>query len=101
MTADLATSWTVRGNEIFTLALRHGVVFHDGTAFTSAAVKPSFDRRLAVGQGPSYMVADVASVVTHGPYRVTITLPHPTPFFLHYLASPSRPNTISPPGLAP
>src|SRR5258708_11820471 len=42
ITADLATSWTVQGNEIFTLALRHGVVFHDGTAFTSAAVKPSF-----------------------------------------------------------
>ncbi len=100
ITADLATSWTVQGNEIFTLALRHGVVFHDGTAFTSAAVKPSFDRRLAVGQGPSYMVADVASVVTHGPYRVTITLRHPNAFFLHYLASAYGPKMMSPSGLA-
>ena len=48
--------------------------FHDGTPFTSAAVKASFDRRLAVNQGPAYMVQDVDSVTTQGDYGVTITL---------------------------
>ncbi len=98
--ADLATSWTAKGNTVFTLNLRHGVVFHDGTAFTSAAVEPSFKRRLAVNQGPAYMVADVKSVVTNGPYAVTITLNHPNAFFLHYLASAYGPRMMSPAGLA-
>ena len=36
---DLATSWKASANStVYTLALRHGVLFHDGTPFTSAAV---------------------------------------------------------------
>ena len=59
----LATSWTASpDNKIFTFKLRQGVTFHDGTPFTSAAIKASFDRRLAVNQGPAYMVSDVASI---------------------------------------
>ncbi len=43
---DLATSWKAsRNNTVYTLTLRHGVLFHDGTPFTSAAVEPSFARR--------------------------------------------------------
>jgi peptide/nickel transport system substrate-binding protein len=54
---DLATSYSVnKTHTVYTLKLRHGVFFHDGTPFTSAAVAPSFVRRLAVGQGPAYMV---------------------------------------------
>jgi peptide/nickel transport system substrate-binding protein len=98
---DLATSWTASpDNKVFTLQLRQGVVFHDGTPFTSAAVQPSFARRLAVGQGPSYMVADVASVTTSGPYTVTITLNSGNASFLHYLASAYGPRMMSPTGLA-
>ena len=45
----LATEWTASpDNKVFTLKLREGVKFHDGTPFNSAAVKASFDRRLAV-----------------------------------------------------
>jgi peptide/nickel transport system substrate-binding protein len=99
--ADLATSWTASGdNKVFTLQLRHGVVFHDGTPFTSAAVKPSFDRRTAVGGGPAYMVADVASVAAGGPYSVTITLNNSNASFLAYLASSYGPRMMSPAGLA-
>ncbi len=66
--ASLATKWSASpDNKTFTLTLRDGVNFHDGTPFTSAAVKPSFDRRLAVNQGPAYMVSDVASVATPSP----------------------------------
>jgi peptide/nickel transport system substrate-binding protein len=98
---DLATSWTPsKNNTVFTLALRHGVLFHDGTPFTSAAVEPSFARRLAVGQGPAYMVAGVASVKTQGPYKVTITLKSPNPDFPAYLAAPYGPRMMSPTGLA-
>src|SRR3979411_2930690 len=65
--ASLAETWKASpDNTTFTLTLRKGVFFHDGTPFTSAAVKSSFDRRAAVNQGPAYMVADVASVTTQG-----------------------------------
>jgi peptide/nickel transport system substrate-binding protein len=98
---DLATSYTAtKNNTVFTLQLQHGVFFHDGTAFTSAAIAPSFARRTAVGQGPAYMVADVASVTTQGPYQVTITLKSPNPFFPAYLAAPYGPRMMSPTGLA-
>ncbi len=97
---DLATSYTVnKAYTVYTLKLRHGVTFHDGTPFTSAAVAPSFARRLAVGQGPAYMVMG-AKVTTQGPYQVTITLSAPNPFFPAYLAAPYGPRMMSPTGLA-
>ncbi|MDQ1485229.1 MAG: peptide/nickel transport system substrate-binding protein [Actinomycetota bacterium] len=99
--SDLATSWTQSADHtVFTLQLRQGVKFHDGTPFTSAAVKPSFDRRLAVNQGPAYMVSDIKSVTATGDYGVTITLNHPNAVFLDYLASAYGPRMMSPTGLA-
>ena len=39
---QLATSWSVNKDfTVYTFHLRHGVTFHDGTPFTSAAVGPS------------------------------------------------------------
>ncbi|ORV88271.1 ABC transporter substrate-binding protein [Mycolicibacterium iranicum] len=97
----LATEWTASpDNRVFTFTLREGVTFHDGTPFTSAAVKASFDRRLAVNQGPAYMVSDVESVTTQGDYGVTITLKAPNSAFLDYLACPYGPRMLSPEGLA-
>jgi peptide/nickel transport system substrate-binding protein len=97
---DLATGYTAnKDSTVYTLQLRHGVFFHDGTPFTSAAVAPSFARRLAVGQGPAYMVMG-AKVTTQGPYQVTITLKSPNPFFPAYLAAPYGPRMMSPAGLA-
>jgi peptide/nickel transport system substrate-binding protein len=98
---SLATSWTASAdNKIFTFTLRQGVTFHDGTPFTSAAIKPSFDRRAAVNQGPAYMVSDIASVVPDGDYKVTITLNDSNSAFLTYLASAYSPKMMSPAGLA-
>lgn len=97
----LATEWTESpDHRVFTFKLREGVTFHDGTPFTSAAVKASFDRRLAVDQGPAYMVADVESVTTQGDHDVTITLKSPNSAFLDYLACPYGPRMLSPKGLA-
>jgi peptide/nickel transport system substrate-binding protein len=97
---DLATSYTVnKSDTVYTFKLRHGVLFHDDTPFTSAAVAPSFARRLAVGQGPAYMVMG-AKVTAQGPYQVAITLSSPNPFFPAYLASAYGPRMMSPTGLA-
>ena len=99
--AALATTWTSSPDfRVFTFQLRQGVLFHDGTPFTSAAVKASFDRRLAVNQGPAYMVADVASVTTQGDFGVTITLKGSNPVFLDYLASAYGPKMMSPTALS-
>ncbi|MBO0677369.1 ABC transporter substrate-binding protein [Mycolicibacterium sp. S2-37] len=97
----LATEWTESpDHRVFTFKLREGVTFHDGTPFTSAAVKASFDRRLAVDQGPAYMVKDVESITTQGDYDVTITLKAPNSAFLDYIACPYGPRMLSPTGLA-
>jgi peptide/nickel transport system substrate-binding protein len=98
---ELATSWSVSKNGVvYTFQLRHGVLFHDGTPFTSAAIAPDFARRAAVDGGPAYQVADVASVKTPGPYEAVITLKTPNTAFLDYLASPYGPVMESPSALA-
>ncbi len=55
--------------------------------------------RLAVNQGPAYMVTDIESVTTQGDYGVTITLKAPNSAFLDYLACPYGPRMLSPEGL--
>jgi len=98
---SLATKWTVSPDKkTYTFTLRQGVTFHDGTPFTAAAIKPSFDRRTAVNQGPAYMVAGVASVTTSGKYQATITLKKSNSAFLTYLASAYGPKMMSPTALA-
>lgn len=98
---DLAASWTVSANsETYTFQLRHGVLFHDGTSFTSAAVAPSFARDSAVNQGPAYMAQAVSSIQTPDPYTVVINLSSPNASFLDYLASAYGPRIYSPSGLA-
>ena len=98
---SLATSWTVSPNGLtYTFQLRQGVTFHDGTAFTSAAIKPSFDRRAAVNGGPAYMVQGIASVTTPSTYSAVITLKTPNTAFLDYLAAAYGPVMESPTALA-
>ncbi|HEY0188826.1 MAG TPA: ABC transporter substrate-binding protein [Cellulomonas sp.] len=94
---ELAESWTVSDDGLtYTFALRDGVTFHDGTAFTSAAVAASIERRTEVDSGPAYMVADVASVETPDDLTAVITLTAPNAAFLDYLASPFGVKMISP-----
>ena len=71
------------------------MTFHDGTPFTPANIKPSFGRRLAVNQGPAYMVSAVASIATPSPMKAVITLKRPNSAFLAYLASPYGPKMMS------
>jgi peptide/nickel transport system substrate-binding protein len=98
---QLATSWKESADHrVFTFELRKGVTFHDGTPFTSAAIKTSFDRRLAVNQGPAYMVTDIQSVTTQGDFAATVTLKHSNSSFLAYLACAYGPKMMSPTALA-
>ncbi|HTI35102.1 MAG TPA: ABC transporter substrate-binding protein, partial [Miltoncostaea sp.] len=96
----LATAWTVSPDKtVYTFTLRKGVTFHDGTPFTCAAIKPSFDRRIAVKGGAAYMVEGVKSVDCSTPGKAVITLDGPNSAFLDYLASPFGPKMESPTAL--
>ncbi|WP_429419950.1 ABC transporter substrate-binding protein [Nocardia sp. GAS34] len=96
----LAESWTVSpDNTVYTFHLRHGVTFHDGTPFTAAAIKASFQRRAAVKGGAAYMVSGVTNVQTPDDYTAIVTLDQPNAAFLSYLASPYGPKMESPTGL--
>lgn len=98
---DLATKWAVSPNGlVYTFTLRSGVTFHDGTPFNCSAIGPDFQRRLAVNQGPAYMVKGVASVTCPSPLTAVITLSHPENDFLDMLASEYGPRMISPTALA-
>lgn len=100
LVGKLATEWQADpSNTQFTFTLREGVTFHDGTPFDASAVKASFDRRTAVGEGPAYMVADVESIETPSPSKVVVTLSQPNFAFLDLLASPFGPKMISPKAL--
>ena len=93
----LATKWSRSPDgRTYRFTLRRGVEFSDGTRFDSAAAKASLERRTALEGGPSYMLADVSSIDTPGPYSLTIRLKRPVAPFLDYLASPFGPMMISP-----
>jgi peptide/nickel transport system substrate-binding protein len=70
--ADLAESWTIsRDGLTYTLKLRQGVKFHDGSVMTSRDVKASYDR----------IVNPPASVVSYrkGSYRAIEAIEAPDP----------------------
>ncbi|MDT5340135.1 MAG: peptide/nickel transport system substrate-binding protein, partial [Mycobacterium sp.] len=69
----LAMKWTMSPDGLtYTFTLRDGVKFADGTPFDSAAAKASFQRRIAMAAGPSYMLADVKDMQT--PDRLTFVV---------------------------
>jgi peptide/nickel transport system substrate-binding protein len=93
----LATKWTMSPDGLtYTFTLRDGVKFADGTAFDSTAAKASFQRRIDMAAGPSYMLADVKDMQTPDPLTFTVTLTKPVAPFLDYLASPYGPLMTSP-----
>jgi peptide/nickel transport system substrate-binding protein len=97
----LASSWTESPDRLtYTFHLRPGVKFHDGTALTSKAVVASFERRLAVGQAPAYMLKPIASMQTPDPLTLLVKLKHPVNPFLDYLASSWGPKIIGPAAIA-
>ncbi|WP_237160886.1 ABC transporter substrate-binding protein [Mycolicibacterium parafortuitum] len=97
----LATDWEVSEDGLtYTFTLRDGVKFSDGTPFDSTAAKASFQRRIDMAAGPSYMLADVVDMQTPDPQTFVVTLSRPVAAFLHYLASPYGPLMTSPTAVA-
>lgn len=62
----------------YTIPLRQGVVFHDGTPFNAAAMVFSLQRFIKNGGQPSFLLAEpIADVKATGDYELTITLKQP------------------------
>jgi peptide/nickel transport system substrate-binding protein len=73
----------------YTIPLRQGVVFHDGTAFDAAAMKFSLDRFIQNKGKPASLLADrVAEITATSPYVLTIRLKQPFAAFAALLAFP-------------
>lgn len=88
---DLATAWRVDGT-VWTLTLRQGVKFHDGTPFNAQAVKYHYDR-LFSAENPQRAAdwrpfLDRVEVVDD--YTVRFHTRFPDPFFLQRLAASSQ-----------
>ncbi len=97
---NLASSWTESADGLtYTFKLRHGVKFHDGTAFNAEAVAVNFKRRAALKQAVSYMVDGVAKTETPDPYTFIAHLSERNNAFLDYMASMYGPKIVSPKAL--
>src|SRR5262250_239082 len=90
---DLAESWTIsKDGRTYTLKLRHGVKFHDGSEMTSKDVKASYDKIIfppaGVASDRQGEYLDVEAVQAPDPYTVVFRLKWPSGAFLSSLASP-------------
>jgi len=84
----LATSWDVSDDGlVYTLQIREGVTFHDGTALDAEAVRYTLDRNLTrEGSARRDELSSIADVVVTGPFTVEITLRSPNAAFLAVLS---------------
>lgn len=72
----LATGWEVDGT-VYTFTLRDGVTFHSGNPLTAADVVYSVERMQALGQGLSFLLANVEAVAAVDDLTVRFTLSEP------------------------
>lgn len=73
----------------YTIPMRQGVLFHDGTAFNAAAMAFSLQRFIQNKGKPAFLLAErVDSVKATAPYELTIKLKKPFAAFPSMLAFP-------------
>ncbi len=73
----------------YTIPLRQGVQFHDGTPFNAAAMAFSLQRFMENGGKPSFLLSDtIAALSASGEYELTVTLKEPFAAFPALLAYP-------------
>jgi peptide/nickel transport system substrate-binding protein len=73
----------------YTIPLREGVTFHDGSSFNAEAMKFSLDRFIENGGKPSFLLSDtIKEIQASGEYELTITLNKPFSAFSALLAFP-------------
>jgi peptide/nickel transport system substrate-binding protein len=76
----LATSWEKSADGlVWTFHLREGVKFHDGTPFTAAAVKYSYDATKKLNQGYAYIWGDLKQVKVVDDFTVQLILKRSIP----------------------
>ncbi len=74
----------------YTIPVRQGVVFHDGTPFNAEAMAFSLQRFIENGGKPAFLLANVVSKVeANGEYELKITLSKPFAAFPALLAFPN------------
>ena len=93
VTGDLAESWTESPDHLtYTFRLRQNVRFHDGTPFTSADIKATYDRLRTPPAGVVSVrqatFADIAEITTPDPLTVVFRLSAVNPAMLQHFASP-------------
>ncbi|RZT79707.1 peptide/nickel transport system substrate-binding protein [Micromonospora violae] len=88
----LATGWQAAPDGLsYTLTLRDGVTFTDGTPFDSAAVKANIDKLREPGYAPgvaAVQLRNLKAVEAVDPRTVRLTLTAPDVLILDFLASP-------------
>ncbi|MFI9638832.1 ABC transporter substrate-binding protein [Micromonospora sp. NPDC051925] len=88
----LATGWQAAPDGLsYTLPLRAGVTFTDGTPFDAAAVKANFDKLREPGYAPAVaavQLRNLKAVEVVDPHTVRLTLIAPDVLVLDFLASP-------------
>lgn len=73
----------------YTIPLREGVTFHDGSSFNAEAMKFSLDRFIQNGGKPSFLLSDtIKEIQASGEYELKITLNKPFAAFTSLLAFP-------------
>lgn len=73
----------------YTIPVKQGVTFHDGTAFNAKAMQFSLERFIKNGGKPSFLLADtIAKVEATGDYELKIQLQKPFAAFPSLLAFP-------------
>ena len=93
----LATEWTQVSDTVWEFTLRQGVTFHDGTQFTSAAVKKSLERASTQSQGKGFL-GMLERVETPDDYTARLVLSRPFSGILNNLTVPAA-GIISPKAL--
>jgi peptide/nickel transport system substrate-binding protein len=75
VTPLLATGYTVSKNQLsYTISLRQGVKFSDGTPMTSKDVQFTLEQTMAASAGWGYIDAAIKSVEAPSPYTVVVNL---------------------------
>lgn len=94
----LATAMPTIGEDglTYTIPVREGVTFHDGTPFDAEAMVFSLQRFIENGGKPAFLLADVVETIeATGTYEIKITLKQPFAAFPALLAFPGA-SAVSP-----
>lgn len=95
----LATEWEYTDPTTFTMRLRDGVTFTDGTPFDAEAVKANIEHDQATVGPKTLQIADIESVTVVSDLEVEMTLSQPNPT-LPYVFSQAMGMMASPTAIA-